>query len=308
MKPVITGTLVWTLLAAQPALADVTIRSKMDYKLGSFVPPVAADAMNKQMADMLSNGVTLRIKGKRSLTNSGGVLLITDQEKGTITVLDPKGKRYATAKLEEYADKMKGAIPAIPPEAQKMLENIKIDVKTDKTGKTGVIKDIKAEELLVMVNMEMPGPVPGMGVNMEMHMWAATPEELERQPALKELASYMKAQAAGGADPSAMTAKMFSQLPGLGDKMKAPMEQMMKASSQAVLRTQMIMRMPASATMMGAKDPNEPMTELTTDVTEISTDPIPDSVFQVPAGYQAAPLEDLVKMVLPVRPGGGPQQ
>jgi TonB family protein len=145
-----------------------------------------------------------------------------------------------------------------------------------------------------------------MAMKMEMHMWAATKEELERVPALKELAAYLSAQAAG-ADPSSVANKMFAGIPGVGDKLKAPMDAMMKASSQAILRTEIKMVMPGSAKMMGATNPEEPFTDMTTDLVELSTNPIPDSVFQVPAGFQEAKLEELVGMLAPGRPQA-PQQ
>jgi TonB family protein len=285
-------------------LADVTMHSKMDYRLGSYVPAAAAEGMNKQMGAMIANGVTLRIKGKRSYQSSGNLITIVDGEKGTITLLDPKGKKYATIPMADYADKVKGAMPEIPEAAKQMMANLKIDVKADKTGKTDVIKGIKVEELLVSMSMEM---APGMGMNMEMRMWAATAEDLARVPALKEIAAYMANQAAG-TDPSATAAKMFAQLPGLADKLKAPMDKMMKASSQAVLRTEVKMMMPASAKMMGATNPDEPFTVMTTDMTELSTDAIPDSVFEVPAGYQEAKIEELVQLMNPAKQGQPQQQ
>jgi hypothetical protein len=306
MKPATVCALVCGLLAAHAVRADVTMRSKIDYKLGSYLPPAAAEGMNKSMGEMLANGVLLRIKGKRSVTSSGPLLVITDQDKGTITLLDPKGKRYATCPIAEYGDQLKAAMPEMPPQAKQMLESLKIDVKTDKTGKTDVIKGLKTEEMLVTVTMSMDGPMAAMmGMKMEMHMWAATKEELERVPALKEIAAYMRAQATG-TDPASMASKMFGQLPGLGDKLKGPMEEMLKASSNAVLRMQMKMMMPGSAKMMGAKDPDEPFTDMTTDLVELSTDAIADAIFQVPEGYQSAKLEELVKLLSPVRQG--PQQ
>jgi hypothetical protein len=284
------------------------MRSKMDYRLGSFVPPAAAEAIKKQMADTLTNGVVLRVKGTRSITSSGQFLLIVDQEKDTVTMLDPKGKRYATVSMADYGDKLKAAMPMLPPEARQMLENVKIDVKTDKTGKTQMIKNIQAEEQLVTVMIEMPGPMAAMGgMKMEMHMWTAAKPELERVPALKELANYASSKAAG-TNAAAMMSRMFSQIPGFGDKLKGPMEEMLKATSQAVLRTEMKMMMPGSAKMMGAANPDEPFTEFTTDLLELTTDAIPDAVFQVPADYQKASMEDLVRAMNPMVQAGQPQQ
>src|SRR6266550_4562152 len=106
MRLAILCSLVCSLLPAHLLLADVTMRSKMDYKLGSFVPAAAAEATSKQMGEALANGVVLRIKGKRSATTTGAVTIVTDQDKGAITLIDPKGKRYANTTLADFADKM----------------------------------------------------------------------------------------------------------------------------------------------------------------------------------------------------------
>jgi TonB family protein len=297
--------LVSALLLSLPALADVTMRSKIDYHLGSFVPAAAAETVNKQMGESLANGVTLRIKGKRSLMAAGPTITIVDNEKGTLTLIDPKGKRYATTNLADYGEKVKAAMPQLPEAARQMLENLKFDVKTDKTGKTQTIKGIKTEEMVTTVTVEGAGPMAAMSMKMEMHMWAAAPEELERVPALKEIAAYMKNQAAG-TDPSSTAAKMFGQMPGLADKLKGPMEEMIKSSSQAVLRSEMKMMMPGSAKMMGASNPDEPFMDMVTELAELSTDPIPDSAFQVPADYQEGKIEDVLQAMNPARPGQQP--
>lgn len=285
------------LFATHAAFADVTVRSKIDYKLGSYVPAAAAQAMRKQTAETVANGLVYRIKGKRSLASWGAMLLITDQEKGVITLLDPKEKRYASCALADYGDKLKAAMPALPAEAQQMLENFKIDANSAKTGNTEMIRGIKAEEMLINVAVDPAGAMAGMmSMKVEMHIWTATSEEMERIPAVKELAAYMAGQSDGAA-PASTTARMFSQMPEFAGRLKLPIEEMMKVSSKAVLRTSVKMMMPASARMMGAANPDEPFNEMTTDLIELSADPIPDSVFDVPADYKIAPLEDLIQLL-----------
>jgi hypothetical protein len=307
MKRFVQFSLVNALWIASAAHADVTMRSKMDYRLGSFIPPAAAEGMKTQMAGLVENGTIVRIKGARSFTSTGSLQIIMDQDKGTITILDPKGKRYATTTLADYPEAAKKAMPVLPPDSQRLLENIKIDVKTDKTGQTSIIKGIKAEEILVTVTMEMPGPMAAMGsTKMEMHLWTAAKEELDRVPALKELAAYSGSKGAGMT--GATVTKMFSAMPGFGEKLKAPVEELLKASSQVVLGMNMKMIVPGSAKMMGAQNPEEPLAEITSDVAELSSDAIPDSAFQVPAGYEKAELDDLIQLMNPMRQMAQPKQ
>jgi hypothetical protein len=61
----------------------------------------------------------------------------------------------------------------------------------------------------------------------------------------------------------------------------------------------MLQRMPAGGNPSGASiDPNEPFMQMNQEVVEISSAPVPDSVFQIPEGYQEAPASDLIKGLL----------
>jgi hypothetical protein len=47
---------------------------------------------------------------------------------------------------------------------------------------------------------------------------------------------------------------------------------------------------------MGAGfDPDSPLMQVNKELVEISTAAIPDSVFQVPEGFQSAPVADIIK-------------
>jgi hypothetical protein len=50
-------------------------------------------------------------------------------------------------------------------------------------------------------------------------------------------------------------------------------------------------------------EPNAPLMEINNEVVELSAEPVNDSVFQLPGGYQAAPVEDLMKSVIAPGPG-----
>ena len=42
-------------------------------------------------------------------------------------------------------------------------------------------------------------------------------------------------------------------------------------------------------------DPNAPLMQINQEVVELSTDPLDDAIFQVPANFQPASLEDILK-------------
>jgi hypothetical protein len=100
---------------------------------------------------------------------------------------------------------------------------------------------------------------------------------------------------------------MMKQLPGLGGAFAPLMEEMQKGTT--VLRVHMDMFMPAMAAMVqrmpagsnpsGASfDPDAPFMQMNQEVVELSTAPVPDSVFQIPEGYQEAPAGELIKGLL----------
>ena len=39
--------------------------------------------------------------------------------------------------------------------------------------------------------------------------------------------------------------------------------------------------------------------EFSSSLKDLNTDPVPDSIFQVPEGYQPAPLADVMKALIP---------
>jgi hypothetical protein len=49
---------------------------------------------------------------------------------------------------------------------------------------------------------------------------------------------------------------------------------------------------------MPAADPDAPFMQMNQEVVELSTTPVPDSVFQIPEGYQEAPASELIKGLL----------
>jgi hypothetical protein len=104
----------------------------------------------------------------------------------------------------------------------------------------------------------------------------------------------------------------LGQMPGM-DKMEQQLRELMTAKNNPTLKMDGGVYAPGLAQAMQQMqrpgqsvafnlDPNAPLVEMHMLVSEISTDAVPNSVFDVPAGYQAAPVEELVKAMIP----GGP--
>jgi TonB family protein len=305
MKHQVAGVVFLALCAAQAGRADLTMRHTFTLKFASFLPPQALDAVRQQLGDRLSQGSTLELKGDRVRMAMGDMYSVADYAKGEILLVDPKTKRFATLPLAEYAGKILGsqALPAMPPDAQRIFDNMKLDVKTSKTGKSETTQGIRTEESVLAISMEMAA---GMQMRMEIHNWIASAEELNGTPALHDLANWA-GRKRGGLDPMEMMSKALTALPGIGEKLRAPMQEMMKGTPGVVMRMQALTFVPAMSQLAGGSD--EPLTQVSMDLVELSTAPVADARFEVPAGYQTAAMEDLIKDAIGTikpPPQGGP--
>jgi hypothetical protein len=298
------------LLIGPAGRADLTLRHKMEIKFASFLPQEAQAQARQQAGTALPNEMVVRIKGDKTYTNSGPLFAITDYGRNEITLVNPKTKQYAMVPLAEYPDRIAASQKplAFPPEGQAMLQSLRFDVETKKTGQVGLVQGIQAEESVVTLAMQMPAAGAASAMRLEMRYWIAQPGEIRRVPALKELADYAE-RTRRAMDPSEMLQKVFSQMPGFGEQLRASIQELQKASSGLVLKLHTAIYVPAMAQALqlapqGAAgvDPSAALAEFQMDLADISTAPLPDSIFAVPAGYQPVPFEELVKAMIQAPP------
>jgi hypothetical protein len=295
----IAGAVFMVFCAMRAGRADLTMRYTITFKLGSFLPPQALDAMKQEMGNRIPEGTTVQIKGDRVYTSMGRMISIADYASGQITVIDPETKRYATVPLADFPAKAVGAqrLPPMSPDAQRIFDNMKLDVKSSKTGRTETIQGMRTEETLMVLTMEVTA---GMQMRTEIHNWKAGLEDLKGTPAMRELAVWAGRPKAG-LDPVDVVTKVLEGMPGMGEKLRAPMQEMMKAAGGAVIRTRLATYIPMMAQTLGGTA-DQPVAEVATDLAELSTDAVPDSRFEVPAGYQTASMEDLLAAMFPSTP------
>ena len=283
--------LLWT-----SAPADVTLRQTSTIKLPSFIPP----EFQAQMRDQIH----------------GPLAAIADYGRNDVALLDPQGKRYATVPLAEFGDRFAAALRATvlrgagPP----LVPVPHFDVATKKTGKVALIQGIRAEESLTEITVQMPSMTQGppgpldaafSTLRVEMHSWVAQAAEIRRVPALKDLADYTE-RSTRALDPYELLSKALAAMPGFGEQLGETLGKLAKTNSGLTLRVATAVYMPAISQLLllaagGAPsgfDPDGPIAESLMDVAEISTDAVPDSAFTVPAGYQAAPFEELVNAAI----------
>jgi hypothetical protein len=279
--------------------ADVTLRYKMELKANPALPA--------QMARVMPQETVVRLKGGKGFSTSMEFNSIIDFTTKEMTLLDTAGKRYAKLPYDQYGEEVARAMPEMPAEARAALPSMKAEISPARvTGRTAVIQGVEVEERQIVVSVEgpaMPNMPPNPMVKMVVQLWSAKTGEVMRVPAIRELTGYSLWSYAT-MNPTASMSKAMNQFPGFSDVFEPLMKEMTKGTS--VLRVHMDMFMPAMAAMVqrmpagsnpsGASfDPGAPFMQMNQEVVELSTAPVPDSVFQIPEGYQEAPAGELIK-------------
>jgi hypothetical protein len=183
-------TTLFCLVVCQAGRADLTLRHSLEMKFGAFLPPEAVEAVKKQMASGFPKEIITQVKGDKVYSKSGAVTSVTDCNTDQITLLDTGSKRYATVPMADYSGALQSP-QTLSPEVQQMFQDLKFDVRTKQTGRSGMLQGIRADEYEIVIALEMPGPQhTAAGFMLTMQQWIANPEEVNRIPAVKEFAGY----------------------------------------------------------------------------------------------------------------------
>ncbi len=292
-------------LLAVPALrADVTLRYETKTTFNPALPPQITEAMMKGMNVALPDMFTHQFRNGKIFYTQGKTNLIVNVAKKEITLLDHAGKRCATVPAAQYGDEVARAMPAVPDQAKALLGSMKAHAESA-AGGTATIQGMEGDEHIITITVDAPAgqaALPaGPMVRIVMHVWIAKGSEALRVPALREVAGY-NMMSMEAINPLATIEKAFQQLPGLGESLASLTKDLLTSSSGSImLRTQMEMFMPMLAGLTGQAggDPNASFMQITQELTQISTEPIADSVFDVPPDYKQATVAEIMQAMLP---------
>jgi hypothetical protein len=294
------------MLLATQLHADVTLRYKSDVKLNPSLPPQMAQQMGKGLTSMPLENV-LQLKNGKGYASMAMLRSIVDFTKGEMKLIDPESRRYTVVTPDQFAAEMAKMLAGIPAEARQAMASMKATVDTRQTGRSATILGIEADEAEVVIAITGP-PVPNMPagpmVRMVMQLWTAKQSEVLRVPALRELTGY-NLWAYTTMNPAGSIEKMFQQMPGMGDSFGKFIKEMQTAKA-ALLRSRTSMYMPAMAAMMKQLPPDKnpfgagfdaetPLLEMTQELAELSSAPVPDAIFEIPADYKAAPASEMIQ-------------
>jgi hypothetical protein len=296
---------------ATTAFADATFHQVMEFKspLIAMMPAGAASLPFGKPTE-----VVCKIKGTHAYSGFGAAGWISDSTNGDVTLLDTAGKRYATTTLSEFLSKLSppGGASQMPEAARQILGNMQMKVDSHDTGRSERIQGIDTNETETTITITMPLPMPMPGANSNtieitgsIRIWKPKPGEVDRVPALREITTYYQQWGKmGGGDLASMLKQILGALPGLGDKVSELTDAMQKDPA-VIVRMRGAFSVPALAAMLQQSNaagamPDGPLLEINSDLKEIDNDAIPDSAFQIPAGYKEAPVADLIKGLMPM--------
>ena len=299
--------LLFLLAAAAGSLcADVTVRYKSEIK-SPFMQAMPGE-MQAQLQSMMPSSTSTRVKGNKGISEMGWMSAIMDLSAHQIVLLNNTGKKYAISADDQYTKSVTQSVPEVPEAARAALASPKTKTETNVTGRTATIQGIEAEEREIVTTIDgptMPG-MPPISIRMVMQVWMAKASEVDRVPALKELAAYTSANYSTF-NPMGTLQKMLAMLPGAGDSMTSLIAEMTRKDSVMMrMHIEMFMPMlaelakmaPAGASPLPEFDANAPLFQINQEVTELSTAPVTDSVFQVPADYEKQPIDEFMKSLL----------
>jgi hypothetical protein len=254
-------------VAAGLLQADATIRFEIQTVAGGVAPR--------------TDTRVVRMKDTKGLTTEGTLTTVIDFAHQQVTVFDSASRRYAILSIAEYTRATSNRTASVMPAgAAEMLKSMKVTCDSKPPAASDDIAGIHTMEQDVNCNMtmnlpnmpQMPANMPamsGMTMKTTMRTWWPSDEERTRVPGLWQLTDFENAQSI-----------LFKEDDGglLPDAMK-PMQEAFAKKQSITLRSVMEMSMAMGA--MGGG----PIMRMETNAVEISSAPIDDAEFAVPAGY-----------------------
>lgn len=285
--------------------ADTTLLYRMEAKANPSLPAAFSQGFGAAFSAMGLSDRTVLIRDGKTRTKVGRLTMIADNPNGRVILLDTASSHFADMAASQFLEETTRILMQAPAAAGEVLASMKVDSSARLTGRTEQIHGIQAEEHEITFSLSASlgtgAPVSPI-MKMIMQFWMSTPEETARNPAIREFIDS-GAQALPGMNSSDAMLKAFSQFPALGASFSSLTKELSNRRSLRI-RSHIQIFAPILATLAAQMpapngtpvnfDPNSPIAELTDELVELSTAAIADSMFQVPAGYTAAPVADLM--------------
>ncbi|MGO9262811.1 MAG: DUF4412 domain-containing protein [Bryobacteraceae bacterium] len=235
------------------------------------------------------------VKGQKEKEERGTIATIVDFDAQTLTTIDTAAKTYKVVGFSDMANAGAASV------------DVQADVKS--TGQKKTINGFNASQVILTMQVDMPQARPaGIKAKMEVELWLSrdVPGSQELAAFYKKNAAHWPVGASGGGNPSMQKAmaklqQQFAEMDGVPVmeviRMKsgggagpsaAQTQQMAQARAQleAIAKRGGPQGAAAQQTLAGMSDGLVALFEITMEAGNFSSSAIPDSAFEVPAGYR----------------------
>jgi hypothetical protein len=251
------GAAVLTCALAGPAYADVTVKTTSKGSMG--------DTPSVQYIKGAKMRIESSVMGRETVT-------IVDANAKQMIALDPATRQATIYDLSKMAEQI-----------QKTANPSDVKVSMTPTGQTKQLLGLTCTEYLLSITFSITPPdmpkAGAMTMTIEGPMWIA-----KEAPGTKDFATFYKAAGESGLFFAAGGGRGGAQTPQ--DRGMAAMYKAYADAGGIPYEQQIQVKMNSSgpmADMMRRTGGQAPMTTIT--LTSVSTDPIPDDKFEIPAGY-----------------------
>lgn len=240
------------------------------------------------------------LKGQKMRIDRGDSIMILDFEAQTMTRINPTAKTYTVSKFADMGNDMSKA-------------GVEVNIDVKETGQKRTINGFNASEMVMTMEMENPqSRQSGTKMKMEMDIWVSADV-----PGAQEMRAFYQrnagrfpwaAMAGGGrgnpsvqkaiadlqrkmADLKGVPVLQVMKLGGAGNEQQMAQMQQGMAKAQAQLEEmkrqgKLPPQMEEQLKRMQAMSGGGSMFETTMESSGFSDSRIPDSLFEIPAGYQ----------------------
>jgi hypothetical protein len=290
-------------LFPEPVQADVTLRYESRVTVNPGLPAELREELAKIFAGRLPPKYVQKFRNGKLYFSYGEDEAIVDFSKREITLLEGETRRYSIIPIEQYLREVVGdsALAAQTTEGGATLRSHSESIAT---GQTTVVSGVEAEERNILLTVDTSAATLPL-VRVVIRVWNAKESEVRRVPALGEVAPY-NIRISEVTNPVISLRPGFQQLPDLAEGFTSlaenfrPEDTVMRLNVKVFVPslaavTRELRKLPGVATPLGEGfDPDAALVEITQELTGMSSEPIPDSVFEVPASYRAVTLGELL--------------
>jgi len=287
-----------------PLRADVTLRYESRLIVNPGLPAELRKSLDDEIGKHIRPSFTEQFKNGTLYLAYDEDQAIVDFAKRQVTLLEGETKRYSLISIEQYLKEIVGD-PSAPASTTKGAPSLRGHSDFIETGRTTVVAGVVADEFNFVFTADTSDSTVPV-VRVVMHLWTAKESEVKRVPALAEVALYER-RIFEVTDPVGSIMRSLRRIPELANAF-VPFTEALRPDDMLVRFTadcfvpalasaaRELRKLPAGteSPLAPSFDPDAPLIEIVSELISLSTEPIADDVFAVPANFKRVTFAQLM--------------